>query len=84
MKALPAIGTRVIYRRRASEHIEARTCTGVVEKIYRGGEWHKDPETGERYQMPDHAAVKVDAIPAWWPYPGTDRFAPSVDELQPA
>lgn len=78
MKTLPAIGKRVTYRRADG----ARTCTGTVMAHYRGGDKHTDPETGARYTTPDHVGIKVDApLPTWWPYGGTDRFAPAIDEV---
>lgn len=84
MNKLPPLGTRVIYKRKPTRHLPARTCTGTVVAHYWGGDKHRDPETRESYITPDHAGVKVDApLPQWWPYIGTDRFAPEIEELEP-
>ncbi len=84
MKTLPPIGTRVTYRRKATAHLTARTCTGTVVAHYKGGDKHTDEETGEEWTTPDHAAIQVDSpLPEWWPYLGTDRFAPPIAEIHP-
>lgn len=82
MKTMPAIGTRVKFRHE-SKWCGVRECTGTVMAQYRGGERCRDHETGEWYTTPDHVGVKVDEIPKWWPYPGKDRFAPDISELEP-
>lgn len=83
MKTMPAIGTKVHYR--ASVAGRVRECSGVVVAHYPGhGEKCRDPETGEMYVLPDHVAIKVDSIPAWWPYTDTDQFAPDIAELKAA
>jgi hypothetical protein len=77
MKQAPKIGTAVEYRK------GSRHCSGVVVAIYPGGEEHEDEETGERWVSETHIAIKVDApLPAWWPYLGTDRFAPPISEIK--
>lgn len=78
---MPEIGTRVKYHRPATQHIEARECTGTVMAHYRGGDKCEDKETGETWITSDHVGIKVDSIPEWWPYNGSDRFAPSIEEL---
>jgi hypothetical protein len=74
------IGSRVSYYTKTSWG-QVREATGTVVKHYPGyGEVHEDEETGERWVTPDHLSIKVDAIPPWWPYPGTDRFAPGCED----
>lgn len=80
MNTLPPIGARVKYRHE-SKYIGLRECTGEVVKHYPGYEY-RDNETGEINVVPDHVSIRVDAIPDWWPYPDTDRFAPSIDEVE--
>lgn len=83
MKTMPKIGTRVAYRSSVAGRV--RECSGVVVAHYPGyGEKCRDEETGETWISPDHAGVKVDVIPEWWPYPDTDRFAPDIAELRKA
>ncbi len=80
---MPSIGTRVRYERKKTAYLTERSCVGTVVAQYRGGYPCHNEETGERWVTPDAVAVKVDApLPAWWPYNGTDRFAPDVDELE--
>ncbi len=81
MKTMPKIGAKVKYRRKATSYSPARQCIGTVVAQYYGGDKHTDPETGEEYVTPDHASVKVSGLPDWWPYQGTDLFAPEVAEL---
>lgn len=81
MKAMPKIGTKVFYRSIVGKNV--RECSGVVVAQYPGyGEKNFDEETGETWISPDHAGIKIDSIPEWWPYPGTDRFAPDITELR--
>jgi len=48
---------------------------------YPGRTW-RDDDSGEVIHRPAHVGIKVDApLPPWWPYVGTDRFAPSVEEV---
>jgi len=83
MKTMPKIGTKVLYRSIVCG--KARECSGVVVAHYPGyGEECRDEETGETWISPDHVGVKVDSIPDWWAYPGTDRFAPDIAELRKA
>lgn len=80
---MPPIGLRVRYTSPATDYREARTCDGVVVAQYRGGERLTDGETGEEYIAPDHVGMKVDQpLPSWWPYSGTDRFAPELAEIE--
>jgi hypothetical protein len=72
MTQMPEIGTRVRYR--AKFLGEVREVTGTVVK-----QWPKAPGL----RRTDSASVKVDAIPDWWPYPHTDRFAPDISDLTP-
>ncbi len=83
MNSLPKIGTRVKYQ---NERDVNRACTGTVVATYPGyRERCTDPETGETWITKDHVGVRVDKpLPSWWAYIGTDRFAPSVDEISPA
>lgn len=84
MNELPPIGSRVVYTRKATGYLSPATCRGEVVAHYRGGDRHNDPETGEDYVTPDHVGIRVDKpLPAWWPYIGSDRFAPSIDEIEP-
>ena len=88
MKTLPPIGSRVVYNRAVSEHLEPRTCTGTVVAHYPSDGRHWDPNEFCWYTSCDRASVKVDTIPDWWPYrnrdgkPNTDLFAPDVAELE--
>ena len=83
MKTMPSIGTRVSYSRKTTGCLTERTCIGTVVAQYPGGWKNEDPETGETWITPDAVGVKVDApLPEWWPYNGTDRFAPDVAELE--
>lgn len=83
MKTMPRIGSRVIYRRQPGEYIPARECQGTVIGHYPGGQKMSDPETGEEWIVPDHVSVRVDSqLPHWWPYGGTDRFAPDLAEVE--
>ena len=66
MNTMPAIGTQVTYRD------GARACTGTVVAHY--------PKYADGYN--DHAGIRVDAIPTWWPYPDTDRVAPAISTLK--
>jgi hypothetical protein len=81
MKKAPRIGQRVRYCSHELVEYEGapRIVTGTVMAIYES--WDEalrlEPETEWS------AAVKVDEIPTWWAYPGTDRFAPQVSELKP-
>jgi methyl coenzyme M reductase gamma subunit len=78
MKTLPAIGTRVNYH---SSHDRGRKCSGIVMAHYLERKW-RDEDTGEIIHRPHHVGIKVDApLPSWWPYPDTDRFAPSILEV---
>lgn len=82
MNTLPAIGSRVRY----VDPDGARTpVIGIVVKQYPSdGLLNTNEETGEKWVSSHAVAVKVDELPAWWPYPGTDRFAPSIDTLETA
>lgn len=83
MKTLPKIGARVRYTRAQREHLtEARTCDGVAVGHFRGGyEWLD--EEGVSRIMPDAVCVQADEpLPAWWPYNGTNRFAPEITEIE--
>ncbi len=84
MKNLPPIGSRVRYTRIPSTYLmEPRSCLGVVTKHYIGGEKGWDEETQTHYTCPDHVAIRVDKpLPDWWPYIGTDLFAPDVAEVE--
>lgn len=79
MKTLPKLGAKVKYRRLNSWG-ELREVTGRVVARF-PGERYWDEEAQQYRRTPDHVSVKVDAVPCWWPYPGTDLFAPSVEEL---
>jgi hypothetical protein len=60
-----------------------REVTGTVVKHYdHRQEVCENEETGERWVSQDHIVIQVDAIPTWWPYPDTDRFAPEVTECE--
>jgi hypothetical protein len=76
-QTLPAIGRRVAY-------IEpGRELTGTVVAHYPAYTF-RDADTGERIDYPAHVAVKVDTLPDWWPYTGTDVFTPSIDDIRKA
>lgn len=85
MTTLPPIGSRVSYTRALGPYLtEHRVCTGIVTAHYRGGDKCWDEETQTHYLSPDHATVRVDKpLPDWWPYVGTDLFAPDIAELTP-
>jgi hypothetical protein len=82
MDRLPEIGERVRYHS-VSEFWD-RECTGTVRKIYPGFDDEGRPVAFEDDPEAWHAGIEVDAIPSWWPYPGTNRFAPSITDLTPA
>lgn len=81
MKRCPKIGDRVRC---------AATCihgafTGTVHAIYPNREWDEEREQ-EGALLPERlwqVGVTVDAIPEPWPYPSTNRIAPTVKDLQP-
>lgn len=81
MKTIPRIGERVRYTR--AHVLPARTCAGTVVAQFRGGfEWVDDE--GVSRITPDAVCVRVDEpLPEWWPYDGTNRFAPDVAEVEP-
>lgn len=70
------IGDRVKY---IGEWRIMQGITGTVRRVYEGY-WFADDDTGLAW-TPAHYSVQVDKIPEEWPYTGTDRFAPSGDEL---
>jgi hypothetical protein len=81
---MPKIGDRVKYRHQTE--FNTRECTGTVVRL-----WHSyaynyfDEELGERVhgKSRNSASVQVDKpLPKWWPYPGTDRFAPDIEYLE--
>lgn len=80
MNYMPNIGARVLMTGRL--HPE-RTVTGTVTKQYPsyGHSW-KDPETNERVYQEDGVCIKVDSIPSWWSYPGTDLIAPDITDIE--
>ena len=83
MKTLPAIGARVLYTPERGSHRKEKV-TGTVLRLYPGyGEKNVDPETGEEWITPDHVCMKVDKLPTWWAYEGTDLFAPAISTLSP-
>jgi hypothetical protein len=86
MDRLPEIGERVRYHS-VSEYWD-RECFGTVRKHYPG---YYGDSLGQRpigsKDWGEHwsASVEVDEpLPDWWQYPGTNRFAPSIAELEPA
>lgn len=85
MKTIPEINSRIVYSFQPSWGGPLRQCVGTVVSHYPGGDKCRDDETGEEWTRPHHVGVKVDApLPEWWPYNGTDRFAPSIDDLEPS
>jgi len=82
MDRLPEIGERVRYEH-DDEFLGHRACIGTVRKIYPGltesgfVTFKDDPDSWA-------AGIEVDdPLPGWWPYPNTNRFAPSVTDLTP-
>jgi len=70
MKARQAeIGMRVL----CSDPERCREATGTIVAMY--------PKIPGGKAKP---GVRVDEIPAWWPYKGTDRFAPDYSLLTEA
>lgn len=95
MNKAPGIGQRVRY---VGGHADRDSVTGTVEKIsitrtYRDDIDWDDPdltdadvkraETGDAPQSEWKAHVRVDELPAWWPYGDCDIFCPDVSCLQP-
>jgi hypothetical protein len=78
MKAMPAIGTKVMYRSEVAG--KPRECVGEVVAQYYGHSYYDDDECETR-TVPDHAGVRVCGTPGWWPYPDTNRFAPEIADL---
>lgn len=92
MKKAPKVGERVRFH----DPERGEPVTGEVLRIYPKRtylEADDDPawddpdflptETGYRPEQEWQVSMRVDAIPAWWPYAGTDRFAPDVRHLHP-
>lgn len=82
MKRLPKVGERVRYEI-DEEYLGHRVCTGTVTCIYEGLDengyipFEREPERWS-------AGVAVDApLPDWWPYPGSNKFAPSICDITP-
>lgn len=78
IKPMLDIGTRVSH---PGNSVWGPT-TGTVTAQYWAGEQAIDNDTGKPYTVPHAVAVQVDKIPDGWPYPGTDLFAPDVDDLK--
>lgn len=92
MDKAPEIGQRVRYVE------DGRECSGTVRRIY--VKWNHDVEpddprwddadfiprhTTRKQERDWQATVEVDEpLPEWWPYRGTNLFAPSVSALSPA
>lgn len=76
MKIIPKIGQRVSYDGWLGP------LTGTVKEIYPDFDAHTltdtpfDPETWS-------VSMKVDELPDNWPYTGTDRLVPAIDEIEP-
>ena len=79
MNRMPEIGERVRYTAAIAKH----QCSGIVVRQYPARTW-LDNDDDEVVRVSEAcASVKVDApLPAWWPYPDTDRFAPQISELE--
>ena len=57
--------------------------TGTVLKIYpayEGERLRQKPFSPDEWQ----ASVRLDQVPANWPYPNTDKFAPLISEIERA
>lgn len=94
MKRLPQIGERVRFRsaRLRPAPDKDRECLGTVRKLYPGDRCDEDdPDIIRPVAVGDPdweaywcASVEVDdPLPEWWCYSGTNRFAPSLNELEP-
>jgi len=84
MKRLPRIGERVSY----SGSCAIGPCVGVVEHIHRPfhdrlRRFYTEDEFKPGKADDWSVRMKVDAIPAPWPYDERGIFAPSVDKLTP-
>jgi hypothetical protein len=93
MQKCPKIGDRV----RTGADYWTGPFTGTVTAIYPKHSYLVEDDD-PRWDDPDfvpprgpllpesrwQVGVQVDAIPAHWPYPGSDKIAPDVSELFPA
>ena len=71
MNAIPVIGTRVKYSGRSEMF---KGASGIVTAIY-----HPFEDEGIS------VGVEVEGdLPEQWPYTGTNTFAPSLKEIEPA
>jgi hypothetical protein len=83
MKTLPPIGAKVVYMPPATHSFWEGPMTGTVVAHYPSdGELHRNEETGECWVSPDYIGMRVDKLPPFWPYNGTDRFAPEVADIE--
>ena len=79
MKRCPKIGDRV----RVAANCVRGACEGTVHAIYPSYEWDEsdDHEKFPHVAEPESewsVGVTVDKVPAIWPYPSTNKVAPSV------
>lgn len=82
MNKAPRVGARV---RCDIETPTRGRFTGVVYAVFPEVIWdyERHQPTGVFAPQRDwFVGVKVDAIPARWPYPGVDRIAPCVADLE--
>jgi len=83
MNKCPMIGDRVRYPGR----VHVGPCVGVVTEIYPEYVWDEAREHCTWELEPERewsVAVKPDALPTPWCYPGRDCFAPAVKDLRRA
>lgn len=81
MNRVPKIGDRI----ELPESLTHGPCLGTVIKIYPAYRYDdiNDRETTELLPEREwHVCVKVDTVPARWPYTGTDLIAPEVSALR--
>jgi hypothetical protein len=81
MNRCPKIGDRVRYK----GGLTTGPCEGVVRAIYESEEWDKEADRPMGKLAPESewaVGVEVDPLPAKWCYPKTNRFAPSVKDVE--
>lgn len=93
MEHAPKIGDRVKLKPGHRYY----PCEGVVTRIYAKNAYAESDDdsawededflptvVGRAPERDWQVAMKVDSIPKDWAYVGSDTFAPSVDEIEPA
>ncbi len=73
-------GDRVRYTGTASWLADGDQLIGTVIRLYAAF----DEDTLEPIPYPRkwRVSIRLDKVPFEWPYPGTDRFAPAVEDVE--